>query len=166
MNEPQNTMAIMLQPTIRIPLTRGKFTTISELDAPRVLPKSWSANLRGKIWYAVGTIKENGKFKGCTLHRFLTGFLPIHIDHKNGDGLDNRRSNFRIATKSQNAANARKDKIKGVTFDKQWGRWRARIGVMRKSISLGCFGTAEEAAIAYNRAAAKHFGEFANPNKL
>lgn len=96
--------------------------------------------------------------------------LPYHIDHINRDRADNRVENLRAATKSQNAFNSkiRSDNtsgFKGAYFDKcQAGKkkWKARIQVNGKGISLGCFETVEEASKAYNKAVLRYAGEFAN----
>jgi hypothetical protein len=92
------------------------------------------------------------------------------VDHKNGDGLDNRRSNLRPATHSQNMHNRRKTKSKtwsrfiGVSFDKRCGRWIADICTQRKKMRLGWFDNEEDAARTYDAAAKKYHGEFARLN--
>jgi hypothetical protein len=98
------------------------------------------------------------------LHTFLTGW-PL-VDHANGNGLDNRRSNLRLATGTQNNANRRlasnsTSGFKGVNLYKRTGRWRAHIAIHRQQKHLGYFRTAEEAARAYDIAALALFGEFA-----
>jgi len=100
-------------------------------------------------------------------------------DHINGDKLDNRRENLRLATRSQNEMNKRKrvftqkptsSSYKGVSWMKSRNKWRAVIQVNGKQKSLGTFpGTPEgerEAAKAYNKAAEIHYGEFAHLNEL
>jgi len=90
------------------------------------------------------------------------------IDHRNGDGLDNRRDNLRPATHSQNCFNRRKTKSKtssrfvGVHFHEN--RWRAYIKYSGKRIWLGRFINEIDAARAYDRAAIKYHGEFARLN--
>jgi hypothetical protein len=92
------------------------------------------------------------------------------VDHINGDGLDNRRANLRLATHSQNACNRRRDKSKassrfvGVSFKKVDGRWAARINYKGKTLSLGRFDSEIAAAKAYDEAAKKYHGEFAKLN--
>jgi hypothetical protein len=100
--------------------------------------------------------------------------LGLTPDHKNGDPLDNRRKNLRLATQSQQGQNSRHHngkKYKGVTYcPTVHGKyqcnvpWRARIRVNGKLISLGFYANPEQAARAYNRAAVKYFGEFAALN--
>ena len=92
------------------------------------------------------------------------------IDHINGDKLDNRRSNLRICTKQQNVCNndthkdVRKGKYKGYSLSR--GKYAARIKVKGKLIYLGGYDTEEAAALAYNAAAIKHFGEYAKINQV
>lgn len=88
------------------------------------------------------------------------------VDHKNGDRLDNRRCNLRLATRSQNAANTppKPGRLKGVFFDKARNLWQARIMVNWKERYIGRFLTQEEAARAYDLKAREYFGEFAALN--
>ena len=103
------------------------------------------------------------------LHSLLLPNTPL-IDHKNRNGLDNRKVNLRPATLSHNAANTALNAkstsgFKGVSFFKRTGTWRAYITVNKKFISLGYYKTPEEAAHKYDIAASKHFGNFATTNK-
>jgi hypothetical protein len=87
-------------------------------------------------------------------------------DHIDGNPLNNRRSNLRISTKSENARNRGKTKRntsghKGVYWNHQRSNWRAAIVVNYHKISLGSFSDVEEAAQAYRAAAIKYHGEFA-----
>ena len=90
------------------------------------------------------------------------------IDHINGNGLDNRRANLRLATVAQNAWNSKKRKsrsgYKGVCYDKAKRRWRAAIVHHGRRIHLGYFKEKLEAAKAYDTAAIKYFGQFAHTN--
>lgn len=87
------------------------------------------------------------------------------IDHINGTPSDNRITNLRLATNSQNHANTcrRRDNtsgFKGVSWDKRRGHWRAAIRSGGKQHHLGYFNTAEEAHATYAEAARERFGEF------
>lgn len=102
------------------------------------------------------------------LHRvlwlYVYGSWPKHLDHKNGDGCDNRLSNLREATYSQNGANQRRrinntSGFKGV--HRAGNRWRARIAIERRSISLGMYDTPDEAHAAYMNAAVAMWDNFA-----
>lgn len=104
-----------------------------------------------------------------SLGRYLLG-LPTGdrrlVDHKNGNALDNRKENLRVATKQQNNANRgllinNKSGYKGVSWRQLSKRWCAFISVNNKSKFLGSFKIKEEAARAYDKAAKEHYGEFA-----
>lgn len=94
------------------------------------------------------------------------------LDHINGDRFDNRKENLRFCTNSQNLANRSKTSLnksgyKGVTFIPGRLRpWRAVITYKGKYTNLGYFETKEQAALAYNKAAVKYFGEFARYNQI
>lgn len=114
--------------------------------------------------------------KNQLLHRIITNAKKGEtVDHKNGNSLDNTRSNLRICTQAENCRN-QKRKItntsgyKGVSIFKAYAKYNkqfvAEITVNYKRISLGYFGTPEEAALAYNKAALEHHGEFAKLNEL
>jgi len=95
--------------------------------------------------------------------------LPAEVDHINIDCSDNRIENLRAATRSQNNMNRNSNKIAtsqylGVCLDKGSGSWRASIVLNKVQKRLGYFKTEEEAALVYNKAAVRYFGEFANPN--
>ena len=90
------------------------------------------------------------------------------IDHQDGNGLNNQKSNLRFCTQSQNSANREANGISkylGVDCDNRCDKkWRARINVNYKRKCLGYFKTQEEAALEYNKAAIQYHGEFAKLN--
>ena len=89
------------------------------------------------------------------------------IDHINLNGHDNRFINLREASNSENRQNSRgwsRSGFKGIVFNKTWKRWVARIIVNGKFMYLGGFDAASEAAMAYDKAATEHFGQFARLN--
>ena len=136
----------------------------------------WWLNDSGYAIYTQCFKKESGwRSRKLRMHRILLKVLKgQQIDHVNGNRLDNRKSNLRICTQSQNTKNRIKSTkntsgYKGVWFKKdgkRLKRWVADIKVDYKKISLGLFLTKEEAARAYNEAAKQYFGEFARLNNV
>lgn len=93
------------------------------------------------------------------------------IDHKDRNKLNNRKSNFRFCTNAENLRNRPKSSnnksgFKGVFWSNQNKSWQSQIGINGKSIHLGGFEDKRKAAIAYNIAATKYFGEFAYLNEV
>lgn len=154
-----------------IVLTQGLKALIDSADLPLVNSRRWYAVKLRHSYYAVSsTYPEISCY--LKMHRIIMGVTnpKIHVDHINGNGLDNRRSNLRLATPQQNNMNARKLKglwpYKGVAYDPRNEKWYSRIRHNNKLNHLGTFETAEEAALAYNEKAIILFGEFASLNKL
>ena len=114
-------------------------------------------------------IKINRKtYKAHRLaYLYMTGNFPENlIDHINHITDDNRWTNLRDATNSQNQFNKAKHKnntsgYKGVSWDTRNKKWRAKIKCMNKTIHIGCYTTPQEAAEAYKKKAIELFGEFA-----
>ncbi len=159
-----------------IPLTRGKYAIVDDEDYERISKHKWYA-LKGKhTYYAVreislgGGTRKNRQRTFVLMHREILNVPQgMDTDHENHNGLDNCRSNIRICSSMQNSQNARKRKgcssrYKGVHRAEQIKRWRAVIYNNKQKISLGCYGTEEEAALAYDKKARQFFGEFANTN--
>lgn len=156
-----------------ITLTQGRVALVSEEDHGWFTRWSWCVNKGG---YAQHGIRVNGKQRMTYMHRavmerMLGGPIPkgLEIDHINGNKLDNRRENLRLATRRQNMMNNRgkKDSVsryKGVSFEKRTGRWLARMKIAGKQTYLGSFVTEEEAARAYDAAARRVHGEFGKLN--
>ena len=149
----------------RIPLTQGQFAEIDDADAAAVCEHSWHAVRIGNHWYAATNVNGIRVY----LHRFLLGPAPIRIDHRNLNGLNNRRSNLRSCTQQQNLANRPKSKnnksgYKGVCWDKSRGRWKATIGIAGRLINIGRYDDIIVAAQAYDSAAKEHHGDFAHLN--
>lgn len=153
--------------TVQIPLSRGFVALVDDADAEAVLAfGKWHARTprAGKTYARRNVWDRSGDSPRCTtylMHQFITGW--DYVDHVNGDGLDNRRSNLRPATARQNQGNVglRRDNktgYKGVKHHR--GRYRADCAKQY----LGIFPTAEAAARAYDEAAVVAFGEFARLN--
>lgn len=93
----------------------------------------------------------------------------LQIDHINHDKLDNRRANLRLCSSSENARNVSSRRgatsaYLGVSWHKASRKWLSQIHINKLCVYLGTFESEMDAALAYDRAALKHFGEFANPN--
>lgn len=139
-------------------LTQGFWAKIDLDDAASVSGKPWCiAHNKGELKY-VRT--GGGRLK---LHQLLMQApKKMHVDHINGNGLDNTRANLRIVTPGQNQMNKRRQANSlhgtGVTFDKRYGKFIAHIKDGKQKY-LGSFSTAEEAHCAYRAEAVKIFGE-------
>jgi hypothetical protein len=158
-----------------IGLTRNKFAIVDADDYERLKGFNWSARYGTNTWYAVRCSRaaERRKSRIVWMHNVI---LPPPkgkiVDHFNHNGLDNRRTNLRIATRGENTCNCGKRKgcssrFKGASFHKnRRGRkhWDGYINVNGRRISLGRFMTEVEAAKAYDAAAKKYHGEFARLN--
>ena len=109
---------------------------------------------------------------GCTSMGGLAMRPEAHVDHIDGDGLDNRRANLRLVTRSQNHQNqvrVKPNKVgisryKGVCWDRWRGKWAASICFGRRKVFLGRHMLEEDAAAAYDRAALAAWGEYAHTN--
>lgn len=155
-----------------IPLTQGKEALVDDQDYEFLNQWKWYADKRKHTWYASrNRRKSEGSPRTILMHEAL---LPDSkgVDHKDGDGLNNQRSNLRPASTAQNNRNTTKrantsSRFKGVYWHKSTGKWQARIGtgVSGQHIYLGEFESELDAAKAYNKAAAEKFGEFARLNE-
>lgn len=146
-----------------VPLTQGREAVIDAADVPLVEGVNWCAlNAMGKT-YAART--RAGKLD--LMHRVLTaGADKRHVDHIDGDTLNNCRSNLRLATRSENGHNARLSRantsgVKGVSWHKHSGKWRGQIMHGRKSVLVGYFDTLDAAAAAMDFARDFLHGDFA-----
>lgn len=150
-------------PEVRVPLGNGGHALVDATDADRVLSRTWTRDDRPHTSYARSFDQATGRT--LYLHRFVLGDPEGEVDHRNRNGLDNRRSNLRVCNRSLNNANHRaREGFRGVSRDRRQDRWKARITVDYKEHWLGGYATAEEAAKAYDAAAREHFGEFATLN--
>lgn len=147
-----------------IPLTQGRIALIDDEDYERVMRFRWRARRDKKTWYAETGPSDRSVF----LHNFILGTAPgFEGEHRDSDGLNNRRGNLRIATRSQNCMNRRgwsKYGYKGIYKISTGDRYGARIQVGKKIHQIGCFDSPEEAARAYDVEAIKLHGEFAKLN--
>ncbi len=159
---------------IEVPLTKGYVALIDDEDAERVLAFKWQAIGRREKVYAARSdfTKGAGTKRMVYLHRFiLDAPSGTEVDHRNGYRLDCRRANMRLATHTQNNINkpVRKDSqtgFKGVGLQaySNGKRFTATIKANGAKKYLGSFGSAVDAAKAYDAAAREFHGEFARLN--
>jgi len=145
-------------------LRDGQQALVSVADLPVVSGRRWYLGSNGYPRAATG------HHAPVEMHRWIFAFSAgLEIDHVDGDKLNNTRQNLRVCTRAQNACNMPKSRgtsrYKGVSPSGR-GDWRAQIHAGGHQIYLGRFATQEEAALAYNRAATRLFGEFALINAL
>jgi hypothetical protein len=157
-----------------IPLTKGYVAVVDDDDYEELSKYKWCASItEGKpraIRKTHGDRKEDRK----TVHmsRQIVRAPPdVCVDHADGDTLNNRRFNLRKCTRAQNSANQQKragctSRFKGVHWNKHAKKWQAQITVNYHAEHLGYFDDEVKAAIAYNNAATKYFGEFARLNEI
>ena len=145
-----------------IELSKGKIAIVDEEDFDHINQWKWSYATAG---YAVRRI--NG-IKYVLMHREILECTDgkQHVDHINGNRLDNRRSNLRWATPQQNLFNQKRNckntsGFKGVTWSKSKNKFVAQIHHNSKGIFLGHFTDPKDAHEAYCEAAKRLFGEFA-----
>lgn len=150
--------------------------------AVALVDQSLCASLLEHAWHLGGNgycyrwDRSSDKKVAVYLHRevirLVEGICTAEcVDHINGNPLDNRYSNLRLATKSQNMSNRGKTQantsgFKGVSLHKPTGKWKAYIRKDCKQYYLGLFKTPQEAAAAYNRAARQLHGDFAHLNTI
>lgn len=148
----------------------GRQAIIDDRDYDLVSPYRWYCHEKRGIPYAAAAIKRQGRHDGTLLmHQLITGWsLTDHVDH---DTLNNQRSNLRPATPGQNAQNRRSirgttSRYKGVAWNRRLKKWQAAIKIDGQSKYLGVFPVEEAAALAYNAAAEKAFGQYACLNEV
>lgn len=154
-----------------VPLTRGYVAVIDAADAEIVGQHNWMAFvMTGRnMVYASTNIGGRKNHRTVLMHRLIAGEPKgLQVDHRDGDGLNNRRENLRAATHADNQRNSRtpvtnSSGFKGVSLCNGGPKWQARISVDNITRYLGVFETKEEAAEAYMKAAQRLHGEFANP---
>jgi len=156
----------------RIILTKNQIALVDDEDYELVSQYKWhTSSKKGHTFYAVayaGGGRNN--HKQISMHRLIMGAsFGEEVDHINGNGLDNRKENLRLASRAENVRNKHissgTSSYKGVSLYRRTGRWRAQIEMAEKNIHLGYFKTEKEAARAYNYKALELFGDFACINE-
>jgi len=161
-------------PFRRIYLDEGLWTIVDSVDYYRFGRFKWCLDGHDGKFYAVRG-ERIGLYdtKKVRLHReIMQAPKGRFVDHRNGDSLDNRKANLRIATRCQNMQNMRRRRNKkdttsqfiGVYFDKNRRLWAYQLRANGKVVSVGRFASEIDAARARDTAAIKYHGEFARLN--
>jgi len=143
-----------------IPLTHGKVAIVDDEDYGELMKYKWYASRDGNRWYAMRKgPRHGGRQKTILMHRFLiAGDSTLDVDHIHGDGLDNRRENLRLTTRSGNLRNRKSHRagrlvgsrlLRGRNLRKPW---QARIRIGGTVHYLGMFATEQEAHERFLRA--------------
>jgi hypothetical protein len=153
-------------PGIRvIPLTKGKQALVDAEDYDRLMKHKWTASSSGPKCYA----QRNEKGRSIMMHReIMHAPKGMVVDHIDGNGLNNCKSNLRICTQGQNICNSRPrgktSVFKGVSYDKKRGKYKAFVWENGATAMIGRYDDAAEAAKARDYRAVQLHGEFAYLN--
>ena len=152
-----------------IPLTQGQFAIVDDEDFERLSQLKWYAAKKRQTFYA-----QREHSNTCLkMHRFILGVCDraVLVDHKNGNGLDNRRENLRLCSNAENTRNRlgtpnTSSKYKGVSWCNNTMKWKAQIRKNGVLFYLGVFQKEADAAFAYNKKSSEIFGEFSKLNEI
>lgn len=137
---------------------------VDEADYDEICTRRWYLKPEGYAFAVFGSRRQGRRYR--MMHRVILNAPDgVQVDHANRNRIDNRRCNLRFATATQNMVNAVRPSsglYRGVEMKS--GRWYARIKVDKRDVRLGVFPSPVDAAIAYDSAARKHYGEFALTN--
>lgn len=156
--------------TYTFSLSYGRYLVAVDMDdLPLVQEANWSVSRGKHTHYVRGRLKSNPS-QTVSLHRLILNPPDgMVVDHIDGNGLNNTRANLRVCTVRQNNRNSHvlrgKNRYRGVHYIARTQLWQVKIRVDGgRHLYIGSFKTEEEAALAYDRAAVIHHGEFASLN--
>lgn len=136
-------------------------------DAPLIAGRPWRYQPNG---YAATTVRRADGDSSLYMHQLILPVdPPLTVDHHDGYGLNNRRSNLRAATRAEQQHNrgiprTNQSGYKGVSWHRHSARWRATILILGRHRHLGLFDDPIDAARAYDEAALGAWGDFARTN--
>ena len=149
-----------------IPLTQEKVALVDDEDFEQLSQFKWYAIRMGRLIYAAHQQRVFSGYSGQRLLLMHSQILKRHsnaveVDHIDGNGLNNIRSNLRLVTRRQNCQNyhiTKTSRFPGVSWDKTYGRWQSHVWFGQTHIALGRFDTEEEAYSEYVGAIASNDG--------
>lgn len=156
-----------------IKLTRNQFVLVDDADHEWLNQWKWKANKKRDTYYAERSawVSSEHKYKSIFMHRLIMNTpIGLEVDHIDHNGLNNQRSNLRNCTRGENLANRLPKSTTGYLGVCEFlfqGKYKYIVAAIRskgKIHRLGYFKTIEDAALAYNEAAKKYHGEYANLN--
>lgn len=162
--EPEN----LIPNTRLIRLTQGKFAVVDEEDFDRVNKYKWTVIHARNAWYAIRTVHEGKGHRTERMSVFILGNKGLVVDHRDGNGLHNYKSNLRICTNGQNVKNRAKtintkSLFKGVWITKG-GKFQSEVRCDNVRYYVGTFNSEIECARAYDMKAKELHGEFSRLN--
>ena len=147
---------------MEIPLTQGKVALVDDEDYAELVQYKWFAhNTYKNLWYAERNQKYMNGGRSTTqikMHRVVMGVngkldTSNHIDHIDGDGLNNQKSNLRFVTMRQNQQNRhlplRSSNMTGVTWSEPHKKWTTRVHIGGRTRYLGLFENEIDASCTY-----------------
>lgn len=155
---------------VHVALPSGHVAIVDTADLSLVSRYRWMAAPLQWHTYVMANVYRGRRRTKLYLHRLLTDApIGMVVDHINRNGLDNRRANLRLCTQTMNNGNRKppegqNSQYKGVLWEPRHQRWVARIQADGAPTYLGEYRDEREAALAYDRAAERVFGEFAYLN--
>ena len=149
-------------------LTKGKTALVDDWNYTQLNAHNWYTHSGRYTCYACRRIGGRKDSVIVRMHRILVNATAdMVVDHLDGNGLNNQVANLRLCTNSQNMQHRiNHGGYQGVNWSNKEQKFTCYITVNYKSIALGRFTSAEEAALVYNEAALKYFGEFACFNQI
>jgi len=155
-----------------VTLTKGYTAIIDACDAELIGQYNWCAKVRDHTVYAHRSYKTKNRKVYMLMHRLIVSpGVDQEVDHIDHNGLNNTRSNLRVCDRGENSRNMRKarkgkSKLKGITWNKRWGKWYAQIMHDGKYIFLGSYDCEHKAHEAYREACKRLHKEYGFPGDL
>ncbi len=154
---------------VLVPLTRGMAAIVDAEDAPIVNKYRWYAAKSPSThnYYAYTSPMRDGKKLHISMSRLIMNApKDKFVDHRDGNTLDNRKGNLRLATTAQNNRNRQRmnpqntSGFNGVFWERKVNKWRVQVSIHNKRHHVGVFETLPDAVEAQRRASLEFYGEF------